>query len=119
MVAAAATRCDYAEAVRFGEQGLAAREALTAMNETFTTYQRREPRPGAGPGGMPEDGPAWWPGDFSGGGSARACGTPSTSGRAGTSTANESGWRPSSSNWPPPPAGPAGLREPSSPGADL
>jgi hypothetical protein len=33
------------------------------MNETFTTYQRREPRPGAGPGGMPEDGPAWWPGE--------------------------------------------------------
>lgn len=63
MVAAAATRGDYAEAVRFGEQGLAAREALTAMNNTFTTYQRRHPKPGAGPGGMPEEGPAWWPGE--------------------------------------------------------
>lgn len=52
MVQAGAVEGDYAKAVTAGEQGLAAREALTAMNPTFTTYKV-----------IGESGPAWWPGE--------------------------------------------------------
>jgi hypothetical protein len=52
MVHAAATECDYAAAVSAGERGLAAREELTDMNGTFTTYKT-----------IGESGPAWWPGE--------------------------------------------------------
>jgi len=59
MVRAAAGECEYARAAGIGERGLSAREELTAMNGTFTTYKRKnstEP-------GIPEEGPAWWPGE--------------------------------------------------------
>jgi hypothetical protein len=52
MVRAAATDADYAAAVKAGKEGLAVREAMTKMNGIFTTYLR-----------MPENGPAWWPGE--------------------------------------------------------
>lgn len=52
MVQAGAEECDYPRAVVLGQQGLAAREALTAQNGTFTTYKA-----------MGESGPAWWPGE--------------------------------------------------------
>src|ERR1043165_2378228 len=52
MVQAAAAGCDFAAAVQAGERGLAAREQLTAMNPTFTTYKN-----------IGENGPAWWPGE--------------------------------------------------------
>lgn len=52
MVHAAATEVDYAPAVAAGQRGLVAREALTEMNGTFTTYKR-----------IGENGPAWWPGE--------------------------------------------------------
>lgn len=52
MVRAAAGECDYAKAVAAGEKGLAAREEMTRMNGTFTTYQK-----------IGEHGPAWWPGE--------------------------------------------------------
>ncbi len=52
MVQAAAGRCDFAAAVTAGERGLAAREQLTTMNPTFTTYKA-----------IGENGPAWWPGE--------------------------------------------------------
>lgn len=52
MVQAAAGRCDYPAAVAAGERGLAAREQLTVMNPTFTTYKA-----------IGENGPAWWPGE--------------------------------------------------------
>ena len=52
MTEAGATNCDYTSAVRFGQSGLAAREKLTEMNGTFTTYKN-----------MPEQGAAWWPGE--------------------------------------------------------
>lgn len=52
MVHAAATEGDYAKAAGFGDQALAAREQLTAMNPTFTTYKK-----------MGEKGPAWMPGE--------------------------------------------------------
>ncbi len=52
MVQAAAGRCDYLAAVAAGERGLAAREQLTVMNPTFTTYKA-----------IGENGPAWWPGE--------------------------------------------------------
>lgn len=52
MVAAAATEVDYKAAVAAGERGLAAREKLTAMNGTFTTYKK-----------IGESGYAWWPGE--------------------------------------------------------
>jgi hypothetical protein len=52
MVHAAATDIDYAQAVAAGEQGLKAREELTAMNPTFTAYKA-----------MGENGAAWWPGE--------------------------------------------------------
>lgn len=59
MVRAAAGECDYAGAAGFGEKGLTSREELTAMNDTFTTYQRKASKKI----GMPENGPAWWPGE--------------------------------------------------------
>jgi hypothetical protein len=52
MVRAANTEVDYAAAVAAGERGLAARERLTEMNGTFTTYKR-----------IGEAGYAWWPGE--------------------------------------------------------
>jgi len=50
MVRAAAGDCDYAAAVKAGQAGLAAREALTKMNGIFTTTKL-------------EGGYAWWPGE--------------------------------------------------------
>ena len=52
MVQAAAGRCDFAAAVAAGKRGLAAREQLTVMNPTFTTYKA-----------IGENGSAWWPGE--------------------------------------------------------
>lgn len=52
MVQAAAGRSDFAAAIAAGERGLAAREQLTVMNPTFTTYKA-----------IGEGGPAWWPGE--------------------------------------------------------
>jgi hypothetical protein len=52
MVAAADTEVDYKAAVAAGERGLAAREKLTAMDGTFTTYKH-----------IGENGYAWWPGE--------------------------------------------------------
>ena len=52
MVKAAATDVDYKAAVAAGERGLAAREKLTQMNGTFTTYKV-----------IGEHGYAWWPGE--------------------------------------------------------
>lgn len=52
MVKAAATEVDYKAAVAAGERGLAAREKLTEMNPTFTTYKK-----------IGEHGYAWWPGE--------------------------------------------------------
>jgi len=52
MVFAAAHDVDYKTAVAAGERGLAAREALTDMNGTFTTYRR-----------YGDKGPAWFPGE--------------------------------------------------------
>jgi hypothetical protein len=52
MVTAAATEVDYKAAVAAGERGLAAREKLTEMNPTFTTYKK-----------IGESGYAWWPGE--------------------------------------------------------
>ena len=49
---AGASECDFAAAVAAGEKGLVAREALTAMNGTFTTYKN-----------IGENGAAWWPGE--------------------------------------------------------
>ncbi len=49
---AAATEIDYSQAVAAGERALAAREQLTAMNGTFTTYKT-----------IGEHGPAWFPGE--------------------------------------------------------
>jgi len=54
MVAAAATQCDYAAAVKFGEQALSVREELTDMNGTFTTYRGYD---------VEKNGYAWWPGE--------------------------------------------------------
>ena len=51
MTRAAATNGDYAAAVTTGELGLAARDALTAMNSAFTTTRL-------------EEGAAWWPGEL-------------------------------------------------------
>ncbi len=50
MVQEAATQGNYAEAVKFGEHGLKAREGLTAMNPLFTTTKL-------------ETGTAWWDGE--------------------------------------------------------
>lgn len=52
MVKAAAADVDYKAAVAAGERGLAAREKLTQMNGTFTTYKV-----------IGEHGYAWWPGE--------------------------------------------------------
>jgi hypothetical protein len=52
MVDAAASECDYAKAVLFGERGLRFRDSLTEMGGVFTTYLK-----------MPERGAAWWPGE--------------------------------------------------------
>jgi hypothetical protein len=52
MVKAAAVDVDYKAAVAAGERGLAAREKLTQMNGTFTTYKV-----------IGEHGYAWWPGE--------------------------------------------------------
>jgi len=52
MTTAANTNADYQAAIAAGERGLAAREKLTSMNETFTTYKR-----------IGESGYAWWPGE--------------------------------------------------------
>jgi hypothetical protein len=52
MIEAANSQCDYATAVRCGEMGLQARQQLTEMDGTFTTYTR-----------MPEKGAAFWPGE--------------------------------------------------------
>lgn len=52
MVNAANAEVDYAAAVAQGRRGLAAREKLTEMNGTFTTYKR-----------IGEGGYAWWPGE--------------------------------------------------------
>jgi len=52
MVRAAAGEVDYKTAVAAGERGLAAREKLTVMNGTFTTYKN-----------IGENGAAWWPGE--------------------------------------------------------
>jgi len=43
---------DFKTAVTHGERGLAAREELTKMNPTFTTYKN-----------IGENGAAWWPGE--------------------------------------------------------
>ncbi len=55
MVRAAATDCDYANAVAAGERALAVREQLTDMNGTFTTYRRYK---------VEDRGYAWWPGEI-------------------------------------------------------
>jgi len=52
MVAAAAADADYKTASAAGDRGLAAREKLTAMNGTFTTYKN-----------IGEGGAAWFPGE--------------------------------------------------------
>ena len=52
MVTAAAAEADYKKAVAAGERGLAAREKLTEMDGTFTTYKK-----------IGEHGYAWWPGE--------------------------------------------------------
>ncbi|HEX8915354.1 MAG TPA: DUF4838 domain-containing protein [Humisphaera sp.] len=52
MTRAANTDVDYKIAVEAGERGLAAREKLTGMNGTFTTYKK-----------IGEHGYAWWPGE--------------------------------------------------------
>ena len=52
MEQAAGSDCDYKAAVAAGERALAAREDLTKMNDTFTTYKQ-----------IGESGPSWWPGE--------------------------------------------------------
>ena len=52
MVTAGATDSDYRQAAAFGDQALLAREALTDMNPTFTTYRA-----------IGEAGSAWLPGE--------------------------------------------------------
>jgi hypothetical protein len=52
MVKAAAQDADYAAAAASGDRALAAREQLTTMNGTFTTYKH-----------IGENGPAWFPGE--------------------------------------------------------
>ncbi|MEO6908445.1 MAG: DUF4838 domain-containing protein, partial [Abditibacteriaceae bacterium] len=51
MVNSADGQDDFAKAAAFGEKALAAREQLTLMNGTFTTYKN-----------IGENGPAWFPG---------------------------------------------------------
>jgi hypothetical protein len=52
MVRAAARDADFAAAVAEGAKGLAAREKLTELDGTFTTYKQ-----------IGESGYAWWPGE--------------------------------------------------------
>lgn len=52
MVTAAARDGEYFQAAAFGDKALQSREALTAMNPTFTTYKN-----------IGESGPAWFPGE--------------------------------------------------------
>lgn len=52
MVRAAATRAEYGKAAQAGARALQAREELTAMNPTFTTYKK-----------IGENGYAWLPGE--------------------------------------------------------
>lgn len=52
MVRAASAEVDYKTAIAAGDRGLAAREKLTVMNPTFTTYKN-----------IGEHGAAWWPGE--------------------------------------------------------
>jgi len=52
LVKAGAGAVDYKAAAAAGERGLAAREKLTEMNPTFTTYKK-----------IGEHGAAWWPGE--------------------------------------------------------
>ncbi len=52
MVSAASSEGDYAKAAIFGDKALAAREELTKLNPTFTTYKN-----------IGENGPAWFPGE--------------------------------------------------------
>ena len=52
MVSKAARDNAYSEAAELGDRALQAREALTEMNPTFTTYR-----------GMGETGPMWFPGE--------------------------------------------------------
>src|SRR5213075_1085189 len=52
LVHSGAGEVDYKAAVAAGERGLAAREKLTVMNGTFTTYKN-----------IGENGAAWWPGE--------------------------------------------------------
>lgn len=52
MIHAASAMVDYPTAVKQGEQGLAAREKLTELNDILTTYKR-----------IGEHGAAWWPGE--------------------------------------------------------
>ncbi len=52
MVTAASARCDFQAASAAGGLALAAREQMTALNPTFTTYKA-----------IGEQGPAWWPGE--------------------------------------------------------
>ncbi|MBA3684867.1 MAG: DUF4838 domain-containing protein, partial [Planctomycetes bacterium] len=52
MVEAAAAKNDYKAAVAAGEKGLAARDKLTDLNGTFTTYRQ-----------IGENGSPWWPGE--------------------------------------------------------
>ncbi len=54
MVRAAATECDYAKAVSYGEQALAIREQLTDTSGIFTTYRNYK---------VEHRGYAWWPGE--------------------------------------------------------
>jgi len=59
MVTAAATQCDYVRAAEIGQQTMAARLDLAAMNPTFTTHvigPGEEPR-------TPDGDAAWWPGE--------------------------------------------------------
>lgn len=55
MVSAAATDCDYARAVPFGEKAIAVRENLTDMSGTFTTYRNYK---------VEHNGYAWFPGEI-------------------------------------------------------
>jgi len=54
MVRVAATECDYAKAVSYGERALAVREQLTDTSGIFTTYRNYK---------VEHRGYAWWPGE--------------------------------------------------------
>ena len=59
MVRLAATEINFSAAVAAGKQGLAIRDELSEMNDTFTTY-RLPKQPGPK---IIENGPAWFPGE--------------------------------------------------------